>query len=179
MGIEQYGNGRAPKSALVKVENMWVTPEMAPKVRFLAKYCRDRGVSFRGNQGYRWVGNANDYTVGYWDQINGTDRSGDLEFGASQYYVAGVAGAGGASAAIIGFSNHGLGRSIDVGSEGPDWLAVRDEGARLVGLKRDVQGETWHYTDGMLPVLVSLDDFQDDDTPDKESTTTVITRKRR
>lgn len=160
MSVADYPNGQAPHSALEVVEDMWVDPEeMAPRVRFIAEFCRARGVSFHGNQGYRWLGVPSDRRV-----LEADDTSDGT---ANQWYVRGVEDRGGASSATPGFSNHGKGKSIDCASNGLNWLDVRDEAARLVGMRRDVVGETWHYTI-VGPSLVDLTPYRDGYVPEEE-----------
>lgn len=150
MAVSDFPNGQAPHDALVVVEDMWVDPdEMAPRVRFLADYLRERGVYFRGNQGYRWLGAPSDRYV--------RDSAATSDGTANQYYVKGVEDRGGASAATPGYSNHGKGRSIDSNAGS---ISVRDEGYRLVGMRRDIPSESWHGTiEG--PPLVDLGPWRD------------------
>jgi hypothetical protein len=169
-----YANGRAPKRALVTVHGCPATPDMARRVLYTKRvYDASHSDELQINQIYRFIGNASDFAVGYQDWRNGTDRSGQLEFGASQYYVAGVAAAGGPSAATIGESNHG---DDEIGAV--DWSCVhvadRRAIAREAGLIHNIPSETWHAAGigvitadlsgfaGLEPVAVAPDDGFDE-----------------
>lgn len=155
MSISDYTNGTAPRAEMVFFENMWLDPARVPEIAFVKAYCEARGVSFRGTQGYRWLGvYPDDYRLGQ----SRADEDSTSDGTANQWYVKGVESVGGASAATPGSSNHGRGLSVDVSSDGPDWQAVRDEAFRLVGWDRDVIGETWHYTKKRA-ALVDLSEF--------------------
>lgn len=141
-----YPNGRAPKHALVDVRGCFSEPLMARKALWVKQeYDASHSDSITFNQIYRFIGNAADYAVGYQDWRSGDDRSGGLEFGASQYYVAGVDAAGGPSSAIIGQSNHG-----DWDYPAIDWacanVADRRALALQVGIVHNIRDESWHAT---------------------------------
>jgi hypothetical protein len=138
--VSAFGNGLAPKSALVFVENMWLTPDMARRVIYAFARIRARGATIRGNQGYRWKGIASDRRIG----ALGLGEELTSDGTGNQFYQKGREDAGYTpSAATPGFSNHGDGNSVDTDCSS---LQIRDEEFAKVGLRRDIPSETWHAT---------------------------------
>jgi hypothetical protein len=146
MAVSDYPNGQAPKSELVFVENMWMSPDMAARIVTAFRAIRARGATITGTQGYRWLGDSADRAIGR------NDPSGDEELAnttsdgtGNQWYQLGRMDSGYTPSAADppGSSNHGFGLSVDTDCSDLD---IRDEEFAKVGLRRDIPSETWHAT---------------------------------
>lgn len=153
MEASDYPNGTAPRSVLFYVEGMWLSREMVPRIRFVADFIRSRGGHFNGTEGYRWLGVPDDRVIGR----TGSGASTTSDGTSNQQYQKGREDSGFTpSAAPVGTSNHGKGKSVDTNT---DRMDLRDEAFRLVGMKRDISSETWHGTIVGSP-LVDLSKYE-------------------
>lgn len=138
--VSAFGNGLAPRSALVLFEGVWVSPEMAVRLAYAFARIRERGATISLTEGYRWKGVPSDRAIGR----SGAGPELTSDGTSNQFYQKGREDAGlTPSAATPGFSNHGDGNSVDTNCSS---LAIRDEEFAKVGLRRDIASETWHAT---------------------------------
>lgn len=121
--LAAYGNGKIPAGALAEIgttgQRLWA-PAAAAYEQLSAAAARDR-VSISITDSYR----------SYASQVDVAERKG-------LYSQGGLA-------AVPGRSDHGWGRSIDLGLDAPALAWMRDHAAKF-GFAADVARESWHWT---------------------------------
>lgn len=121
--LAAYGNGKIPDSALAPIGNtgqsLWA-PAARAYERLSAAATRD-GVTIKITDSYRT----------YASQVDLAERKG-------LYSQGGLA-------AVPGTSDHGWGRSLDLGLDAKALAWMRDN-ARTYGFAEDTPRETWHWT---------------------------------
>lgn len=157
-----FGNGLAPKSALIKWRGCWFLPDFFRQVVPAVLEYESDGSTIELNQGYRFRGvHINDYGIGADDPTTDEKRAGETSTqDANQEYESGHSTIPGMpSAATVGESNHGdedIG-ALDNNASNP---ARRAAIFPKYGLDDNIDGETWHWA-GVLTPTVAIPTLQE------------------